>query len=1268
MSKFRWLQPSGLFGSRRSVVCDGLMPIADEVGVARLVAVTAAPRPDLRIDGVEIEGHSIGNGDEYGPDFKAGDEVSLEWDVDNIGDASAGSSRVAIRLISDVDGMTVDTNLTSSIAAGGSDTNETDSFIIPATLSPGLYGIQIIADDRGEVSESNEGNNEFLILIRVDPAGRPDLIIDDVELNGIAVDDDEEYAVQAGQQVTVTWDVDNDGDGDAGSSRVLVRLINDVRTVFASATNTTSSIDAGDSDTNESVTLTIPAGLAPGLYGIEIIADDQDVVDESSENNNDFLFLARVGGPPPPPAADDFRDEAADTSAPLGSVTVGNSVTGIIGPADANDTYGDKDVFKVRLEQGQAYEIRLLSTSINGQSLQLGIFTIRNPANFDQVLETSDVGSNVIENFIADSTGDYYIRVGTGGAATDQGGYRLSVSSISSSGTADDFPDYLGDPGSIGSTPTLNMGPSRTGVIETVGDTDIFQVTLQAHHSYQFSLDSNSAGTAGALSNLYMTLRSANDFGTRLREDGGIGQAVITFNVSASGAYYVRVGSGSSTGTGGYRLDVYDQGVTAPPSLPPPPQPTSSLVDDALGQFDYLASQLVKNTALMLVNDSPWNALAAIMVRMNDFQAAELAGKIGKHAAWFGFFLDIGLEVNQAPPGGKARAAFIALMDDLAGIAVTWAGSATGGGLAAVAGSVVPVAGTISAGIFGMIAGGLVAHTVYERGGASHFIRESAGTIFDNHFGIHIEFSEEHVGTEYASISEPGSAAVTAFELDEGSLVRFDEGWYLSTYPDAAGAIATGTSGSAYAHFLTVGIDLGHQPNPAQAIARSDLAIEILNNDPSALDNSALLRQGLSSYAGDGLSTAETAAASAVNGARNGPGSLAVDATLSAIASRKAIDLVANFAGSAVNSAHSHANGTWAEAWSNGNQLTQQFRGTFEALLGADTPAGNLAMFVVSSSSGSSADVLARLQGQSAFSAAMANAAFDTLGIAEFGGVWVVILADRVAGYLVTAPGPDALTTASIYGSNDGESLYSGMRTGRLFGLDGNDTLVAGLGTDHLDGGTGNDIYAVNGDDDLVVEARNGGRDTIFATVSYEIASEAEIEILSTIDYNGFLPINLGGNAFSQEIWGNAGPNILEGGGGGDLLVGGAGNDRLIGGGGSDRQYGGPGADTFVLTALSDSRIYVHRSDGVKFLPDIIADFVSGEDKLDLSAIDAIRGTPENDAFTFIGHAAFSNHAGELKGIIENGLVHLVGDVDGDGGADFQISIAASIFVADIIL
>jgi serralysin len=115
--------------------------------------------------------------------------------------------------------------------------------------------------------------------------------------------------------------------------------------------------------------------------------------------------------------------------------------------------------------------------------------------------------------------------------------------------------------------------------------------------------------------------------------------------------------------------------------------------------------------------------------------------------------------------------------------------------------------------------------------------------------------------------------------------------------------------------------------------------------------------------------------------------------------------------------------------------------------------------------------------------------------------------------------------------------------------------------------------------------------------------------------------------------------------GGNDTLVGGYGNDVLHGGAGTDRLTGGSGYDTFVFRD-GDS--------GTGTARDTITDFTRGQDRIDLSGMDANLNTAGvDDAFNFIGSQAFTGVAGQLR--VQAGLVQ--GDTNGDGVADFEIAV-----------
>ncbi|GJE61220.1 calcium-binding protein [Methylobacterium trifolii] len=127
--------------------------------------------------------------------------------------------------------------------------------------------------------------------------------------------------------------------------------------------------------------------------------------------------------------------------------------------------------------------------------------------------------------------------------------------------------------------------------------------------------------------------------------------------------------------------------------------------------------------------------------------------------------------------------------------------------------------------------------------------------------------------------------------------------------------------------------------------------------------------------------------------------------------------------------------------------------------------------------------------------------------------------------------------------------------------------IIGGGGNDTLIGGFGNDAYEVREAGDVVIEAANAGRDTVYASVDYALSSNVEALVLTGTATHGT------GNALDNSIdassYQGAVDNVLDGGAGNDFLVGGRGND------------------TFVFTG--------------NFGTDHVADFQSGEDTIRLS-------------------------------------------------------------------
>lgn len=169
-----------------------------------------------------------------------------------------------------------------------------------------------------------------------------------------------------------------------------------------------------------------------------------------------------------------------------------------------------------------------------------------------------------------------------------------------------------------------------------------------------------------------------------------------------------------------------------------------------------------------------------------------------------------------------------------------------------------------------------------------------------------------------------------------------------------------------------------------------------------------------------------------------------------------------------------------------------------------------------------------------------------------------------------------------------------------------------------------------------------------------------------TLDFSGFTQnqtINLKAEAFSDVggLRGNvsiAKGVIVEnaiGGAGNDTLTGNEGNNRLTGGKGADKLHGGAGADTFVYHRIGDS---------TPQNPDVIQDFQSGLDKIDLTGVLQEAGIK---SLNFVDK--FGTKAGDavLGHDSKTGRSTLAVDTTGNGTADLMIASQSQIKQTDVI-
>ena len=281
-----------------------------------------------------------------------------------------------------------------------------------------------------------------------------------------------------------------------------------------------------------------------------------------------------------------------------------------------------------------------------------------------------------------------------------------------------------------------------------------------------------------------------------------------------------------------------------------------------------------------------------------------------------------------------------------------------------------------------------------------------------------------------------------------------------------------------------------------------------------------------------------------------------------------------------------------------------------------------------------------------------------------------------------------------ITGGNGGNTLYGDGGNDTLRGGDGADYLDGGAGDDAMYGGAGNDRYSVDSAKDVVIEAADAGYDRIDTTVSYALPANVEDLYghsdsglaLTGNDLGNYIDATDGndtihGLAGNDNILGRGGDDTIDGGDGNDAVAGGDGNDTLSGGAGDDIVYGGAGND--ILRGGGGCDTLVGESGADTFLicdGDLtntlattltIADFTRSEgDKIDFRSYDANVNVAGVNPFDFIGTAAFSKKAGELRVERDGGRWIVTGDTNGDAIADFSaiVQVKAQLLKSDFLI
>ena len=295
---------------------------------------------------------------------------------------------------------------------------------------------------------------------------------------------------------------------------------------------------------------------------------------------------------------------------------------------------------------------------------------------------------------------------------------------------------------------------------------------------------------------------------------------------------------------------------------------------------------------------------------------------------------------------------------------------------------------------------------------------------------------------------------------------------------------------------------------------------------------------------------------------------------------------------------------------------------------------------------------------------------------------------DTLFGHIGTDHLSGGLGADYLVGGEDGDLLQGGAGDDILRGdwqtdtaphygashvaIGGADTLEGGPGNDTLDGGEADDLLSggagadrLSGGDGIDTAAFADASGRVIADLQQDVSSQEFVRFFAAGAAEGdvFIGIeNLSGGRFSDNLRGDGTDNRIEGGSGWDRLYGRAGDDRIIGGGGQDAIYGNLGADVMTGGAPAERDRYIYFS-AAESAPgagnrDVITDFQPGYDRIEIRRLDADVTTGGKQGFDFVGSAAFSGTAGELRYQQVGGITLVQADLDGDAVADFEIELS----------
>jgi len=236
-------------------------------------------------------------------------------------------------------------------------------------------------------------------------------------------------------------------------------------------------------------------------------------------------------------------DIPADASTDVELSAEGDYREGEIAPV------GDRDWYRINLEQGQGIRVGLSSTEVtNG----LGDpFLVIHDASGAELLVDDDGGDglNAWAEFVAPTTGAYFVEA-RGFTEDSVGRYALSLTA-GEVGDSADGAEYL-----------QAGGEGRTSTIGAPGDVDWFVIETIEGRPYRFVVDGFDDGSGNVLVDPILVLYDQQGQEIARDDDGGLGfGSYLTHLSAAGGPFFAAVSSYDGQSTGRYVIRAVDTDV-----------------------------------------------------------------------------------------------------------------------------------------------------------------------------------------------------------------------------------------------------------------------------------------------------------------------------------------------------------------------------------------------------------------------------------------------------------------------------------------------------------------------------------------------------------------------------------------------------------------------------------------------------------------------------------------------------------------------------------